>query len=47
MYISEGAELKAADGPTSLELTRSHNQEVLKTREEQARILHAVTTGDY
>lgn len=36
MYIPEGAELKAADGPTSLELARAHNQELLKTREGQA-----------
>lgn len=36
MYIPEGSELKAADGPTSLELARAHNQELLKTREGQA-----------
>lgn len=36
MYIPEGAELKAADGPTSLELARAHNQELLKTREGMA-----------
>lgn len=36
MYIPEGAELKAADGPTSLELARIHNTELLKTREGQA-----------
>ena len=36
MYIPEGAGLKAADGPTSLELARTHNQELLKTREGQA-----------
>ena len=36
MYIPEGAELKAADGPTSLELAREHNQELFETREGQA-----------
>lgn len=36
MYIPEGAELKAADGPTSLELARKHNQELFETREGQA-----------
>ena len=36
MYIPEGSELKAADGPTSLELARAHNPELLKTREGQA-----------
>lgn len=36
MYIPEGSELKAADGPTSLELARVHNPELLKTREGQA-----------
>ena len=36
MYIPEGSELKAADEPTSLEVARAHNQELLKTREGQA-----------
>lgn len=36
MYIPDGIELKAADGPTSLELARQHNQELFKTREGQA-----------
>lgn len=36
MYIPEGSELKAADGPTSLELARAHNQELFKTREGKA-----------
>lgn len=36
MYIPEGLELKAADGPTSLELAREHNQELFKTREGKA-----------
>ena len=36
MYVPEGSELKAADGPTSLELARMHNPELLKTREGQA-----------
>lgn len=36
IYIPDGLELKAADGPTSLELAREHNQEVFKTREGQA-----------
>lgn len=36
MYIPAGAELKAADGPTSLELAREHNQELFETREGQA-----------
>lgn len=36
MYIPDGLELKAADGPTNLEVARKHNQELLKTREGQA-----------
>lgn len=36
MYIPEGLELKAADGPTNLKLVSSHNKELLKTREGQA-----------
>ena len=36
MYIPEGTELKAADGPTSLELAREHNQELFKTRKGKA-----------
>ena len=36
MYIPKGLELKAADGPTSLELFKEHNQELLKTYEGQA-----------
>ena len=36
MYIPEGLELRAADGPTKLELARAHNQEEFKTREGQA-----------
>lgn len=36
MHIPDGIELKAADGPTSLELARQHNQELFKTREGQA-----------
>ena len=36
MYIPEGLELKAADGPTCLDQVIKHNQELLKTREGQA-----------
>lgn len=36
MHIPEELELRAADGPTSLEVARMHNQELLKTREGQA-----------
>jgi len=36
MYIPEGLELKAADGPTCLEKVIKYNQELLKTREGQA-----------
>ena len=36
LYIPEGAELKAADGPTNLEIAKERNQEVFKTREGQA-----------
>lgn len=36
MHIPEGLELKAADGPTNLELVREHNQELLKTKEGKA-----------
>lgn len=36
MYIPNGLEIRAADGPTSLELARQHNQDLLKTREGQA-----------
>lgn len=36
MYIPEGLELRAADGPTKLELARAHNQEEFKSREGQA-----------
>lgn len=36
MYVPDGMELKAADGPTSLEVAREHNQELFKTREGQA-----------
>ena len=36
IYIPEYLELKAADGPTSLELAREHNKELLKTREGKA-----------
>ena len=36
MYVPEGIELKAADGPTSLEIARVHNQELFKTSEGKA-----------
>ena len=36
MYIPDGLELKAADGPTNLEIAKEHNQELFKTREGQA-----------
>lgn len=32
MYIPDGLELKAADGPTNLEIAKEHNQELFKTR---------------
>lgn len=42
MYIPDGLELKAADGPTSLELAKKHNQEVFQTREGQAIYAHLI-----
>ena len=36
LHIPENLELKAADGPTSLELAKEHNPTLLKTREGQA-----------
>lgn len=36
MYIPEGSELKAADGPTKLDTAKAHNQELFSTREGQA-----------
>lgn len=33
IYIPEGLELKAADGPTNLETFKEHNKELFKTRE--------------
>ena len=35
MYIPNGLEIRAADGPTSLELARQHNQDLLKINQNE------------
>ena len=36
IYIPDGLELKASNGPTNLDVARQHNKELFKTREGQA-----------